>query len=184
MHGGAQVGGDAGADANPGRTRPGRLRRRSDFLAAGGAKRFHTERMSVQTRIRGADEVRDGGPVEGLQVGFTITKRVGHATERNRIRRRLRRAVEQAVGDAIALPADFVVIARRPALTVPFETLVDDLRRALAAARKRASKPVDTAASSGTRRVQSAHPTRRRGSSRDGSPTPSTQTTPHGTTDG
>ncbi|KQT47864.1 ribonuclease P protein component [Methylobacterium sp. Leaf456] len=108
-----------------------RLRRRPDFLAAAGGRRFHTERMSAQGRLREPDEQRDGAPAEGLFLGFTITKRVGHATERNRIRRRLRSALALAADGAPEVGADVVVIARRPAIDAPFESLVEDLRRAL-----------------------------------------------------
>lgn len=108
-----------------------RLRRRPDFLAAAGGRRFHTERMSAQGRLREPDEQRDGAPAEGLFLGFTITKRVGHATERNRIRRRLRSALALAADGAPEIGADVVVIARRPAIDAPFESLVEDLRRAL-----------------------------------------------------
>ena len=108
-----------------------RLRRRPDFLAAAGGRRFHTERMSAQGRLREPDEERDGAPAAGLFLGFTITKRVGHATERNRIRRRLRSALALAADGAPEIGADVVVIARRPAIDAPFESLVEDLRRAL-----------------------------------------------------
>ena len=108
-----------------------RLTKRPDFLAAAEGRRFHTDRMSAQGRLRTAD-----GP-PGLRLGFTITKRVGHATERNRIRRRLRAAVTLVAadlpGELASLPADIVLIARRPALDAPFETLAEDLRRALPA---------------------------------------------------
>jgi ribonuclease P protein component len=108
----------------------GRLKRRPDFLAAAAGRRFHTERMTAQGRLRDAGELRDA-PVDGLHLGFTITKRVGHATERNRIRRRLRGALAQVGGDLPRLPADIVLIARRPALHAPFDALCDDLRRAV-----------------------------------------------------
>lgn len=111
----------------------GRLRRRTEFLAAASGRRFHNERLSAQGRIR----VDDAAQAEdGLRIGFTITKRVGHATERNRIRRRLRAAVTQAAGDFPARKADVVLVARRPALHAPFETLIDDLRRAVAVVTK------------------------------------------------
>ena len=113
-----------------------RLRRRPDFLAAAGGRRFHTDRLTAQGRLRATDEVRDGGPAVGLHLGFTVTKRVGHAPERNRIRRRLRRAVDLAAVDLAACACDVVVVARRPSLDAPFETLVDDLRRALAVVTK------------------------------------------------
>ncbi|MEA1831810.1 ribonuclease P protein component [Methylobacterium durans] len=119
-----------------------RLRRRADFLAAADGRRFHTERMTAQGRLRESGELRDGVPATGLHLGFTITKRVGHATERNRIRRRLREAVDAVAEDAPVISADIVLIARRPALTAPFETLKADLRRALAAVTKpRGPKP-------------------------------------------
>lgn len=106
-----------------------RLRRRPDFLAAAEGRRFHTERMTGQGRLRVA------GPEESgtLRVGFTITKRVGHATERNRIRRRLRAAVAAVAADLPVVPADIVLIARRPALDATFDTLKDDLRCAVSA---------------------------------------------------
>jgi ribonuclease P protein component len=62
--------------------------------------------------------------------GFTVTKAMGGAVERNRIRRRLKAAV-MAVADAAARPGqDYVVIARKTALDLPFETLKKDLERA------------------------------------------------------
>ncbi|MCJ2092493.1 ribonuclease P protein component [Methylobacterium sp. J-072] len=106
-----------------------RLKRRPDFLATAEGRRFHTERMTAQGRLR------DPQAAEGLRLGFTITKRVGHAVERNRIRRRLRAAVSLVAsdlsGELARLPADIVLIARRPALNAPFEALAEDLRRAI-----------------------------------------------------
>lgn len=137
--------------------------------------------MTAQARLREPHEQRDGVPADGLHVGFTITKRVGHATERNRIRRRLRRAIEQAAGGATERLADVVVVARRPALEAPFSTLVDDLRKALSVVTKpRPPKHDDAAPGAGAR--EGAH-VRRRGRSRASS-TPSRQKTPHGSTDG
>ncbi|MBD8904321.1 MULTISPECIES: ribonuclease P protein component [Methylobacterium] len=114
----------------------GRLKRRPDFLAAAGGRRFHTELMSAQGRMREAASgtpLADAPPIGGLRIGFTITKRVGHATERNRIRRRLRDAVARASADLPDTSADIVLIARRPALHAPFETLIADLRRSVGA---------------------------------------------------
>ncbi len=110
-----------------------RLKRRPDFLAAADGRRFHTERMTAQGRVRDAGETRDGAPIAGLHLGFTITKRVGHATERNRIRRRLRAAVAELGPEFGAFPVDIVLIARRPAIDAAFDTLKDDLRRAIPA---------------------------------------------------
>jgi ribonuclease P protein component len=105
----------------------GRLTKRPEFLAAATGRRFHTGRMTLQGRRRDAD-----GPA-GLRVGFTLTRKVGHATERNRIRRRLRSAVAEAGLPFRAEPVDVVIIGRREAFAAPFPTLLDDLARGLAA---------------------------------------------------
>jgi ribonuclease P protein component len=102
----------------------GRLTKRPDFVAAASGRRFHTERMTVQGRLRGDDGL-------GLRVGLTVTKKVGHATERNRIKRRLRNAVRLAAADYLDARTDVVVIGRRDILTTDYRLLIDDLRRAL-----------------------------------------------------
>lgn len=134
----------------------GRLTRRSEFLAAASGRRFHNERLSAQGLIRAMNPSLDGSthdqPGDGLRIGFTITKRVGHATERNRIRRRLRAAVTQAAGDLPVRPADVVLVARRPALHAPFATLIDDLRRAVSIVTKPQGPKSDPAESRPGRR--------------------------------
>ncbi|HST95401.1 MAG TPA: ribonuclease P protein component [Microvirga sp.] len=102
----------------------GRLTRRPDFVAAASGRRFHTERMTVQGRPR--DDLG-----LGLRFGLTVTKRVGHATERNRIKRRLRTVCQKAGEDYASVNMDVVIIGRRDILAADYEVLVDDLRRAL-----------------------------------------------------
>jgi ribonuclease P protein component len=106
----------------------GRLTKRPEFLAAASGRRFHTERMTVQGRLRGAGAQSDA---LGLRCGLTVTKRVGNAPERNRIKRRLRSVVRMAAAEHAATDMDVVVIGRRDILTADYATLVDDLRRAL-----------------------------------------------------
>lgn len=107
-----------------------RLKKRPDFLAAAAGRRYHTERMTAQGNLR-------SGEAGGLRLGFTVTKRVGHATERNRIKRRLRAAVSHVAADLpadlVGRTADIVLVARRPALHADFATLADDLRQAIPA---------------------------------------------------
>jgi ribonuclease P protein component len=120
----------------------GRLTKRPEFLAAATGRRFHTERVTVQGRRRDAMGERVDEPApSGLRVGLTVTKRVGHATERNRIRRRLRAAIQEA-GDTFAdAPLDIVLVGRRDALTARFPQLVDDLKRAMPAVLRPKSPP-------------------------------------------
>lgn len=110
-------------------TRPapvGRLTRRPEFQAAASGRRFHTGRMTLQGRPR-----RDDEDVIGLRVGFTLTKRVGGAVIRNRIRRRLRAALAEAGPAHRTAPLDVVVVGRIDALACPFDLLVADLDRGI-----------------------------------------------------
>lgn len=67
----------------------------------------------------------------GARIGFTLTKKVGNAVVRNRIRRRMREAVRHCRALPTEPQTDYVVVARREALTIPFEALMDDLADAV-----------------------------------------------------
>ena len=84
---------------------------------------------------------RNGGL---LRVGFTASRKIGGAVERNRAKRRLR-AAAQAVLPLYGLAGnDYVLVARRETLTRPFDGLIGDLQSALAAAHARLpSQPGD-----------------------------------------
>jgi ribonuclease P protein component len=105
----------------------GRLTKRPEFLAAAAGRRFHTERLTLQGRLREPAAESQFG----LRFGFTVTKKVGHATERNRIKRRLRAAAHDAGASHADKPVDVVVIGRRDALTAAYDILVDDIDRGL-----------------------------------------------------
>lgn len=62
-------------------------------------------------------------------MGFTVSKKVGNAVERNRVRRRLREMVKATAGMAHA-GHDYVLIGRRAGLTAPFAGMVEDLKGA------------------------------------------------------
>ena len=100
-----------------------RLRQRADFLAAASGSKVPSKSFVLQTRKR-----NDDGPV---RIGFTVSKKVGNAVERNRVRRRLWEIVRHS--DALRLQAghDYVVIGRRTALNTPFEGLIEELDGAL-----------------------------------------------------
>jgi ribonuclease P protein component len=91
-----------------------RLRRRAEFLkAATGAK--VTAAPFVLQVVR--------GDATSPRVGFTVSKKVGTAVERNRVRRRLREIVRQSA--AIMRPGyDYVLVGRRAALREPFDRML------------------------------------------------------------
>ena len=100
-----------------------RLKKRADFLAAAAGLRAPAGLFLLQARDR-----RDRGTP---RVGFTVTKKTGNSVERNRIRRRLRAVVKAIVPQAGHSGFDYVLVARRPALTAPFTALTAELARAL-----------------------------------------------------
>jgi ribonuclease P protein component len=100
-----------------------RLRQRADFLAVADGPRMNSAAFVVQSRTRG-----DEGPV---RIGFTVTKKVGTATERNRVRRRLRELVKRLDAVSMRPHSDYVLVGRRAALTRDFAAMLDDLRSAL-----------------------------------------------------
>lgn len=100
-----------------------RIRRRADFLAAAKGRRVATRTLVLQARPTRSDRAR---------IGFTVSRKVGGAVERNRVRRRLREAVRQAGGACVRVGHDYVVIGRRNALHESYRRIVDDLMTAFA----------------------------------------------------
>jgi ribonuclease P protein component len=110
-----------------------RLRQRADFIAVANGARMSGPAFVLQGRTRD-----DAGPV---RVGFTVTKKVGTATERNRIRRRLRELVKRVDDVSLRPHNDYVLVGRRAALDRGFALMIDDLRSALDRIARRSSKP-------------------------------------------
>jgi ribonuclease P protein component len=100
-----------------------RLKRRQDFIAAAKARSCDVNSMVVQARKR-----PDG---DAVRVGFTVTKKLGNAVIRNRIKRRLREAVRLGLGDIAHPGHDYVLIGRAAAGRRPFSDLQNDLASAL-----------------------------------------------------
>jgi ribonuclease P protein component len=103
------------------------LRRRADFLAAGRGTRTVRPGFIIQAAPRPGEK-----STAPPRFGFTVTKKIGNAVVRNRIRRRLRAAAKAAALHGKA-GTDYVLIARTAALTLPFERLVTDLIAGLSA---------------------------------------------------
>src|SRR6201989_2516140 len=119
-----------------------RLKKRADFIAAAQGSRAARPAFIVQSRTR--------DDVGAVRVGFTVTKKVGTATERNRVRRRLRELVKRLDVISLRPHSDYVLVGRRAALNRDFATMLDDLRSALHRLDRLASKP-PKASSSGVK---------------------------------
>jgi len=100
-----------------------RLKQRADFLAAATGTKIPAAGFVLQARKRD-----DEGPV---RIGFTCSKKVGNAVERNRVRRRLREVVRQAGSAPLRAGHDYVLIGRRAALRLPYARIAEEFSGAL-----------------------------------------------------
>ncbi|MFM2422007.1 MAG: hypothetical protein RL291_537 [Pseudomonadota bacterium] len=104
---------------------------RAEFQRVRGGFRFSSPLFALEGKQRDPDAAPRAG--EGARFGLTVSKKVGNAVERNRVKRRLRAAVAAVRGDA-PVATDFVIIARDKLLTAPFEDILKDLKRGLSRA--------------------------------------------------
>ncbi len=79
---------------------------------------------------------RDDGDAT-MRIGFTVTRKIGNAVVRNRMKRRLRALARELMPEQGVGGADHVLIGRQTGIERPFSTLRDELARALAKARRR-----------------------------------------------
>ena len=106
------------------------LKRRAEFVRIRGGGRWSTQTLVLETKPRAETREGKGGLVDDPRFGFTVTKKIGGAVVRNRVRRRLKEAV-RALPPGLARPGhDYVLIARAGAFTCPFALLQRDLATA------------------------------------------------------
>ena len=111
------------ANSTPSIFRIERLRKRPEFLACAKGPACARGVVLVQARAR------DEQPL--VRAGFTATKRIGGAVERNRAKRRLREAARRLLLEFGHPGYDYVFIARGGVTTRPWPRLLDDVKSAL-----------------------------------------------------
>lgn len=112
------------------------LKKRAEFLRVRGGARFATPSFVLETRPR----TQSAGP-EGARFGFTVTKKLGGAVDRNRIRRRLKAAVDELAPLLAQSGHDYVLIARAAARDRAFTEVKKDLERAFQRVHHAAATP-------------------------------------------
>jgi len=103
------------------------LKTRAEFLRVRGGRRSSAPAFLLEARSRPAAARDPAAP----RFGFTISKKIGSAVVRNRVRRRLR-ALAAALGPPLVRPGyDYVLIARPGAVGRTYRDLEADLQLAL-----------------------------------------------------
>ncbi|HKR87296.1 MAG TPA: ribonuclease P protein component [Phenylobacterium sp.] len=116
-----------------------RLKKRADFLACAQAPACARGAVVVQARSRSDEKSL-------VRAGFTATKRIGGAVQRNRAKRRLREAARLLLPDLARPGFDYVFIARGGVIARPWARLLDDVKSALIRlAAERDGRPRDPA---------------------------------------
>ena len=120
-----------------------RLLRRPQFLAAAKGVSEARGGVVIQRLERG-----DGSPHVGM--GFTATRKIGGAVQRNRAKRRLRQAARALLPDHGVPGSDYVFIARMGTNERAWDRLLDDVKSTLTRlARPKADTPSPARAPSG-----------------------------------
>lgn len=106
------------------------LKKRSDFLRLRTGRKYSTRSLVLQA-VKSDSTNSDTEP----RVGFTVTKKVGNAVVRNRIKRRLREAAQRVIPQHSSMENDtahdYVIIGKHGALTRDFTAILKDLQQAL-----------------------------------------------------
>jgi ribonuclease P protein component len=98
---------------------------RKDFLAANSAKRAPMPGFVLLVRDRA-----DGDPAKRL--GITVTKKIGNAVVRNRMKRRFRALARDVIASLGAAGSDHILIGRNSGIERDFATLRTELAKAVA----------------------------------------------------
>lgn len=101
------------------------LKKRESFLNA--AKGHYIPRSSFVMQRNAKKDTHN----DQFGVGFTVTKKVGNAVVRNRVRRRLREAIRHIDDRLFEASHDYVLVGRAGALSIEFSTLCADIEKTL-----------------------------------------------------
>ena len=115
-----------------------RLLRHADFerVYKQGRRQFSTNMTVFYLRREVTPADSKLADAAGLRVGFTVGRALGGAVQRNRMKRRLREAVRLS-HPARQLGADVVINPKKSVLTLDFESVLNEVRRAFVAIEQR-----------------------------------------------
>ncbi len=104
------------------------IRKRADFLAANRGKRFITPNFVLLAHRRRSDHAV---PAETIRHGITVTKKIGNAVVRNRMKRRFRALLAATLPGEGITGVDHVLIGRKNDKETDFAAMKADLEKGL-----------------------------------------------------
>ena len=87
--------------------------------------------MIVQIGFRNKYKLKNAEINSPIYLGLTVTKKVGNAVTRNRIKRRLKAAAYNLLPEITNNQNEIVIIGRKQTINKPFSTLLADLQWAI-----------------------------------------------------
>jgi len=90
---------------------------------------FYLPRPEVNTETRAPSTLAQRSAFRGLRVGFTVSRALGGAVQRNRTKRRLREAVRMS-RPAAGVSADVVINPKKSLLIADFAAILNEVSRA------------------------------------------------------
>ena len=104
---------------------PPRLQKRPEFLAVASAnKKFVTACFILQCGAPFADN-------RSSKIGYTASRRVGGAVDRNRVKRKMRELVRLVLAPKLEGGRDYVMVGRKSAVKRPFAIMIKDAEKVL-----------------------------------------------------
>ncbi|MGL5784312.1 MAG: ribonuclease P protein component [Alphaproteobacteria bacterium] len=115
------------------------MKKRRQFLAVSGGKKWVAPAFILQ---KGQAASSDTTP----SFGFVVTRKMGKAVVRNRVRRRFKEAIRGLLKEGFPVQlAHYVCVARGEAREISFPVLLEQLRRAFAFLRGGSKRPREIA---------------------------------------
>jgi len=100
------------------------IKKRRDFLRANRGKRYVTPGFILLASKRAGDDAQP-------RLGITVTKKIGNAVIRNRMKRRFRALAQQMLPDLGQRGIDYILIGRAGGIEREFAEMRSDLKRGL-----------------------------------------------------
>ncbi|GAB5487398.1 MAG: hypothetical protein Pars2KO_09680 [Parasphingorhabdus sp.] len=104
------------------------IRKRPDFVAANRGKRFVAPGFVLLIHKRRDGHIADA---HSIRYGITVTKKIGNAVTRNRMKRRFRALITEILPEHGIAGADHILIGRKQAQEPAFDAMRADLEKGL-----------------------------------------------------